>query len=233
MSLQVTKAAHAKFLRIGDRKLRQVARLIKGLSAERALDQLNFMAKSKLATAVAKTLKSAVANAIESDTGSARLRPEDLTVSGVRVDSGPIAKRMEFRAMGRANRIQKRYCHLTVEVTGQAHEHEAVPRGKARKSVKKTVRKPAIKKGAAKKVAEPGKSKLARKTAAKKAATKKAATKKVTDTGTTVKKTAAKKTASKTGSKSAAKAPAKKTASETEGGKAKTGLGTKRTQESD
>lgn len=228
MSLQVTKAAHAKFLRIGDRKLRQVARLIKGLSAELALDQLNFMAKRKLATAVAKTLKSAVANAIESDTGSARLRPEDLTVSGVRVDSGPIAKRMEFRAMGRANRIQKRYCHLTVEVTGQAHEHEAVPRGKAKKSVKKTVRKPAIKKGAARKVAEPGKSKPARKTAAKKAAAKKGAA-----TGTTVKKTAAKKTASKTTSKSAAKAPAKKTASETESGKSKTGLGTKRTQESD
>ena len=219
MSLQVTKAAHAKFLRIGDRKLRQVARLIKGLSAGRALDQLNFMAKRKLATAVAKTLKSAVANAIESDTGSARLRPEDLTVSGVRVDSGPIAKRMEFRAMGRANRIQKRYCHLTVEVTGQAHEHEAVPRGKAKKSVKKTVRKPAIRKGAAKKVAELGKSKPARKTAAKKAAA----------TGITVKKTAAKKTESN----SAAKVPAKKTASETKSGKAKTGLGTKRTQESD
>lgn len=207
MSIQVTKVAHAKYLRMGDRKLRQVARLINGLNAERALDQLNFMTKRKLATAVAKTLKSAVANAIESDTGSARLRPEDLTVSSVRVDSGPIAKRMEFRAMGRANRIQKRYCHLMVEVTGQAHELEGSPRRKAKKVAKKT----ATKKTAAKKTAK--------KTVAKKTVAKK----------TVAKKSAVKKTAAKAATKSAAK----KSATDGKSGKSTTGLGTKRTKKSD
>ncbi len=224
MSMQVTKAAHARFLRMGDRKLRQVARLINGLNAERALDQLNFMTKRKLATAVAKTLKSAVANAIESDTGSARLRPEDLTVSGVRVDNGPIAKRMEFRAMGRANRIQKRYCHLTVEVTGQALEHEDSPRRK----VKKTVKKSAGKKTVAKKVADHDDKRPAKKTATKKTAAKKTAKK------TAAKKSAVKKTAEKTVAKSSAsKSAAKKPASATKSGKSSTGLGTKRTKKSD
>lgn len=228
MSLQVTKAAHAKFLRIGDRKLRQVARLINGLNAERALHQLNFMTKRKLAMAVAKTLKSAVANAIESDTGSARLKPEDLKVSSVRVDNGPIQRRMEFRAMGRANRIQKRYCHLMVEVTGQAFEHEDSPRSKTKRAGKKTVKKTAGKTAAKKKIGDPEKTQAGKKAAAKKAATKtvvkKAAVKKTTTEKTVTKKSAAKKTA--------AKKTASNPATDTESGKS-TGLGTKRTKKSD
>lgn len=219
MSMQVTKAAHAKFLRIGDRKLRQVARLINGLNAERALDQLNFMTKRKLAMAVAKTLKSAVANAIESDTGSARLKPEDLKVSSVRVDSGPIQRRMEFRAMGRANRIQKRFCHLMVEVTGQAFEREDSSRSKTKKAAQETPKKSAGKKAVTKKIADPGKTQSGKKTATKKAAAKK----------TTTEKTVAKKSAVK---KAATKTADSKSAKETESGKT-TGLGTKRTSKSE
>lgn len=123
----VKKVAKARFLRIGDRKLRQLARTIKGLRAEEALDRLNFSPKRKLATTLAKTLKSAVANAMEVKTGALRLKPEDLIISLVTVDSGPIGKRLEFRAMGRVNRRQVRYSHLTVEVAGEAQVQAVKP----------------------------------------------------------------------------------------------------------
>lgn len=225
MPVLVKKAAHARFLRIGDRKLRQVARLINGLNAEKALDQLNFMAKRKLASTVAKTLKSAVANAIETDIGSARLHPEDLTVSKVAVETGPIARRMEFRAMGRANRIQKRYCHLTVEVSGRPTEQDrASRRGKAKSVTKKASTRKSASKKAAKSVTK--------KTAAKKTIQKKVSTKQADGKKTTAKKSTVKKAVAK-------KATAKKSASAETGAatgkraEARTGLGTKREKKSD
>ncbi len=137
----VKKIAKARYLRIGDRKLRQLARTIYGLRAEQALERLNFVAKRKLATVLAKTLKSAVANAMEVDLSGRKVRPEELKITMVSVDGGPIQKRMEFRAMGRANRIQKRYCHLTIEVSGFAHENEPGGRVKKKKAVKKVAKK--------------------------------------------------------------------------------------------
>lgn len=115
----VRKHAIARHLSIGERKLRQVTRLLKGMRAEEALDKLNFLPKRRIAVTIAKTLKSAVANALESDMGDARLRPEDLTISKITVDGGPIQYRTEFRAMGRVNRRQRRFSHLTVEVSGE------------------------------------------------------------------------------------------------------------------
>ncbi len=173
----VKKVARARYLRIGDRKLRQIARTIRGLRAEQALERLNFAAKRKLATTLAKTLKSAVANAMEVDLGGRKLHPEDLHISMVSVDSGPIQKRMEFRAMGRANRIQKRYCHLTIEVSGYASEAEPGTRAKKKKTAKKKVATPkVVAKSAAPKAKTAGGA--AKKSAVKKTATKKAATKK-------------------------------------------------------
>lgn len=191
MMMLIRKAAHAKFMQIGDRKLRQVARLIQGMSAEVALDKLNFMTKKKLATVVAKTLKSAVANALEVELDTGRLRPEDLIVTSISVNSGPIQRRMEFRAMGRANRRQKRFCHLTVEVSGMASEHEptrtkkkAVKGKSAKKKVAAPKTKVATKKSATKKTAVK-KETVAKKATAKKAVAKKTATKKTTAKKTT------------------------------------------------
>jgi large subunit ribosomal protein L22 len=183
----VKKVARARYLRIGDRKLRQIARTIKGLRAGQALERLNFAAKRKLATTLAKTLKSAVANAMEVDLGGKKLQPEELLITMVAVDSGPIQKRMEFRAMGRANRIQKRYCHLTIEVSGYATESDSGTRSTKKKAAKKktvkkktATKKVAAKSPVAKKKATGGadKKSTAKKTVTKKAATKKAATKK-------------------------------------------------------
>ena len=201
----VRKVAKARFLRIGDRKLRQLAQTISGLRAEQALERLNFAPKRKLALTLAKTLKSAVANAMEADMGGRRLHPEDLTISRVSVDTGPIQKRMEFRAMGRANRIQKRYCHLTIEVSGTAAE--AAPAPRAKKAAKKKVAKKNIarKKVVKKKVAK--KKTAAKKTVAKKTVVKKAATKQ------TAEKVVAKKT-TKTAVKKVSAAKAKDSNSE-------------------
>ncbi|MCH9030962.1 MAG: 50S ribosomal protein L22 [candidate division Zixibacteria bacterium] len=163
MATQIKKVAKARFLQIGDRKLRQVARMIRGLKAEEALDLLNFMAKRKLALVVAKTLKSAVANAVGGDYGHGKVRPEDLAVTNVMVDRGPIAPRWEFRAMGRANRRQLRYSHLTVEVSGTVGDEpiskksgakkkaESKDAAKMARSKKSSVKKSTAKKASAKK----------------------------------------------------------------------------------
>lgn len=179
----VRKHAKARHLRIGERKIRQVARLLKGMRAEDALDKLNFLPKRKIALVIAKTLKSAVANAMESDMGGARLRPEDLTISLITVDGGPIQYRTEFRAMGRVNRRQRRFSHLTVEVSGVATAQAERPkRGKKaagedkdtsatkKATKKKTVKKTAVKKRAVRKSVRKPVNKTIVKKAAKKPA---------------------------------------------------------------
>ena len=59
-----------------------------------------------------KVLESAIANAEHND----GLDVDDLTVSTVFVDEGPTMKRIRPRAKGRADRIFKRTCHITVKV---------------------------------------------------------------------------------------------------------------------
>jgi len=136
--MYVTKIARARYLRLSPQKLRQVADTIRGLKADAALAQLNFLPKRRLAVALAKTLKSAVANAVTGEYGHERLHPENLSVTKVMVDGAPLAKRMEFRAMGRVNRILRRYSHLTVEVGGETSVVQATRRrgGKTEAEVK-------------------------------------------------------------------------------------------------
>ena len=61
---------------------------------------------------IEKVLKSAVANA-EANHG---LFGDDLRVSAAYVDEGPTIKRWRARARGRAARIQKRTCHITIKL---------------------------------------------------------------------------------------------------------------------
>ena len=61
---------------------------------------------------IKKALESAIANA-EHNEG---LDVDDLRVSTVMVDEGPTLKRIKARAKGRADRIMKRTCHITVKV---------------------------------------------------------------------------------------------------------------------
>ncbi len=102
-----------RYARITPRKARRVVDLIKGKKAGDALISLRFM-PYRGARFIEKILKSAMANAEQKN---ANVDAESLVVSGAYVDQGPTMKRMEPRAMGRANVIKKRSCHITVVLT--------------------------------------------------------------------------------------------------------------------
>ena len=128
--------ARVRFLRMSPKKMRRVANLIKGKPVEEALNILNFTPKIA-AHHLAKTVKAAAANAI-SNVGTAKLKAEDLSISKVMVDGGPIAPRVRFQSMGRAHRIRKRFCHLTVEVEGEPEPETAKSKGASRKKAQTT-----------------------------------------------------------------------------------------------
>jgi large subunit ribosomal protein L22 len=93
-------------------KARQVLDLIRGVEYERAKDILRFCDR-EAAEVIGKLLASAAANAEHND-GQAS---EELFVSACYADEGATAKRWRPRARGRATRIRKRTCHITVIVS--------------------------------------------------------------------------------------------------------------------
>ncbi|HVV83699.1 MAG TPA: 50S ribosomal protein L22 [Kofleriaceae bacterium] len=98
------------------RKMRVVANLVRGERVEAAVGLLEHMPK-KAGRLIAKAIKSAAANAEERSGGDVSV--EDLKISTITVDGGPIVKRWMPRSMGRANRIQHRTSHLTVVVSDE------------------------------------------------------------------------------------------------------------------
>jgi large subunit ribosomal protein L22 len=92
-------------------KVRRVANLIRGKKVDVALNVLSNL-PNRSATLISKVLKSAIANAENKG-----LDPDDLFVKTIYVDEGPTLKRFRPRAMGRANRIRRRTCHITVMVS--------------------------------------------------------------------------------------------------------------------
>ena len=104
-------SAKTRYVRIAPRKARLVADLIRGRAVGDALNMLDFTPK-KAARILAKTLRSAVANA--ENTGNVDV--DELFVRRAWVDEGPTQKRSLPRAQGRATRIFKRSSHLTVVV---------------------------------------------------------------------------------------------------------------------
>jgi large subunit ribosomal protein L22 len=103
--------AMARHVRIAPMKARRVVDLIRGLPAKEALTVLKF-APQAASEPVYKVLASAVANAENNE----RLDPDSLLVSAAFVDEGPTLKRFRPRAQGRAYRIRKRTCHITIEL---------------------------------------------------------------------------------------------------------------------
>ncbi|CAH0993241.1 50S ribosomal protein L22 [Sinobacterium norvegicum] len=104
-------SAKLKGARISAQKARLVADQIRGKSVEEALDVLAFSNK-KAAEIVKKVLDSAIANAEHNEGADI----DELNVSTVFVDEGMTMKRIRPRAKGRADRIMKRTCHITVKV---------------------------------------------------------------------------------------------------------------------
>ncbi|ABC32857.1 MULTISPECIES: 50S ribosomal protein L22 [Hahella] len=97
--------------RLSAQKARLVADQVRGKRVEEALDILTFSPK-KASSIIKKVLESAIANA-EHNEG---LDVDELKVATICVDEGPTMKRIKPRAKGRADRIFKRTCHITVKV---------------------------------------------------------------------------------------------------------------------
>jgi len=133
--------------RISAFKAREVTREIQGLPVVAALDILAFTPK-KAASLVAKTLKSAVANA----ENNANLRVEKLVVREAVVGEGPTFKRFQPKARGSAGPIRKRTSHIRIVLTDEIEIKTRAPKksagkkkaqSKARKRGKSAENKPA------------------------------------------------------------------------------------------
>jgi len=98
-----------RYARITPRKARRVIDLIKDKNAGDAILFLRFM-PYRGARFVEKLLKSAMANAEQKKA----VNPESMRIVKALVDQGPTMRRVETRAMGRANVIRKRTCHITL-----------------------------------------------------------------------------------------------------------------------
>ena len=92
-------------------KARLVIDVVRGKPVEQALSMLTYMPQ-KAAREVARTIKSAAANA----ENNFNMDPDTLVVKTIFADEGPSLKRFMPRARGRADRIVKRTCHVTVIV---------------------------------------------------------------------------------------------------------------------
>lgn len=106
---------HLRQLRISPRKVRLVVDVIRGMKVDEAMDQLEYIPK-RSSSPVLKLLKSAVA-AAENDF---KMNKEDLYISKIIVDEGPILKRSMPHAMGRAFPIMKRTSCITIVLDKKA-----------------------------------------------------------------------------------------------------------------
>jgi large subunit ribosomal protein L22 len=101
--------AVAKYLRLSPRKVRLSADLIRGKLVEEALNILSLTPKVG-AKVVSKVVHSALANARQNKS----IDVDTLFVKTIFINQGPTLKRFRARPMGRAGRIRKRTCHVTV-----------------------------------------------------------------------------------------------------------------------
>ena len=104
--------AQVKNVRMSATKARVVLDLVRGKSVAEAIDVLTYTERAA-AEVIGKCLDSAVANAAHND----QIDPETLFVSACYADEGRTLYRWRPRARGRATRIRKRTCHITMIVS--------------------------------------------------------------------------------------------------------------------
>lgn len=104
--------AKTRFVRVNPWKAADLARALRGLPVDRALQTLEFSGR-KGAVAMLKTLKSAVANAVN----NAKLDAETLFVKEAAVEQGPRMKRFWPRSRGMVSPILRRMSHLRIVLT--------------------------------------------------------------------------------------------------------------------
>lgn len=118
-----------KYIRLSPTKARLIAREIQGMNAELALATLEF-APNKAAKVIYKVLASAIANG--------NYDAQSVVVKSIRIDAGPVLRRMSPRARGRANMIRKPTAHILVEVADPKEIAKALEAQKAQKAQKAT-----------------------------------------------------------------------------------------------
>jgi large subunit ribosomal protein L22 len=97
---------------VSPRKIRLIVNMVRGKKVEEALNILRF-APTPNAVVVAKTIKSAAANA----ENNFQMTPSELKIVKITTDEARMLKRFRPRARGRSNEILKRSSHITVVVS--------------------------------------------------------------------------------------------------------------------
>jgi large subunit ribosomal protein L22 len=109
--------AHHLGARISAQKIRLVADLVRGLYADEALDTLKYHPQ-RGARFIEQVIKSAVGNAQDPEQNKGKShRVEELVVTEIRIDGGPMFKRIQPHARGMAFEIKKRTSHIHVGLT--------------------------------------------------------------------------------------------------------------------
>ena len=109
--------ATSHVLRMSATKVRRVVNLVRGLPVAQAMTTCDFL-PHRAAPDVKKTLMAAVANA----DANCDLNPDDLIVTDAQVNEGFTIPRIRPRAQGRAYKIRKRTCRLTITVGEREEE---------------------------------------------------------------------------------------------------------------
>ncbi|MDZ7360977.1 MAG: 50S ribosomal protein L22 [candidate division KSB1 bacterium] len=107
--------AVARYVRMSPRKVRRVIDLVRGKEVDAALNALHFLRK-RAALPIEKTLRSAVANMLN-NRDAKKVDETNLYVKTAFVDGGFTMKRFRAGSMGRASRVRKRTCHITIVVS--------------------------------------------------------------------------------------------------------------------
>jgi len=108
--------AVARYVRMSPRKVRRVIDLVRGKEVDAAINTLHFLRK-RAALPIEKTLRSAAANIVNNNRDKKKINEANLFVKTAFVDGGFSMKRFRAGSMGRASRIRKRTCHITVVVS--------------------------------------------------------------------------------------------------------------------
>lgn len=112
--------AKGNYIRLSPKKARQIADIIRGKNAHEAEVMLKLMPQ-KSAREIKKVLSSAMANA----ENNFNLEKNELVISKIMIDGGPVLKRWQPRAKGAAFEIKKRTSHISVIVSGDVKSKKA------------------------------------------------------------------------------------------------------------
>ncbi len=107
--------ALTRYAHMSPKKVREITRVIQGRPASEALEMVRFIPR-KSARLVAKTLKSAVANAENNN----ELSVETLIVKRAIVEQGPVLKRFKAAARGSAAPRRKKMSHIRIVLSDEA-----------------------------------------------------------------------------------------------------------------